>query len=104
MWSRRAVDRVSDPLLLQHMADCARRQDRVDASIVRLEEKLDCQDRDNDAKHTQNIRAMESLRKSAEEGRQKILFWLLTTAVTIIMGLAGMAGGMAYLIVTNTNK
>lgn len=92
---------TSDPLLLQHMRDCERRQDKIDASQAGLANDLKDLRQDNDNKHTVNVKGLNDLRKSGEAGRSKIVFWLLTTAVGVMTGMVGLIIAMAWIIVQN---
>ena len=92
-------DNLARYTLKQHMEDCVRRQDKIDTSLAAVREDLVRQDQNSDVKHDQNRKDLAQLRQENADGRQRILFWLLTTASSIIVSMIGVIGGIIYLIV-----
>lgn len=94
-------DDLARSTLRQHMDDCVRRQDKIDLSLATIRSDIARQDVVSDTRHEQNRSDVAALRKETSDGRQRLLFWLLTTAGSIIVGMIGVLGSLMYLIMKN---
>lgn len=96
MWSRRdkfeetfeqlisaLAARQSDPLFVEHMADCVRDRERTDAHLDDIRAELKEQNRDNNEKHKENSERLQKLNAMLIAALLGLAMTLLSQIVTL---------------------
>lgn len=99
MWSRRDKfeemlerligalgSRQSDPLFIEHMADCVRDRERTDAHLDDIRAELKEQNADNEKKHQQNSDRLDNL-------KTLLIVALFALAASLIAQIVGLSKG-----------
>lgn len=83
------MNRVSDPLLLQHMKECADARKDLREDFREIREGMKAQDAFTLKLHEENLQARLKFQEEVNRALGKVMFWLITTLVTAFVGAIG---------------
>jgi len=88
--------RVSDPLLLQHMAECATIRENLREDFREIREGMKAQDAFTLRLHEENIQARLKFQEDMNKALANVMRWLITTLVTTFLGAIGAAAAAHF--------